>query len=234
MRRKGGMFGCAAAYGNSMKKSFLSLILLCGLMPVLSACGGGDDTAYLSEARSDLFCAETEAFSLALACVSREYPYIADGIPCEMSDLVEITLEDRQDAEDYRVFVLGEREYGGEMSYRSIRDDYFYSQGVDVFPQGSVSLRVEWEGGSCEVAATSVKTADTLSVKDALKKAEEAVPEQMKALRQDGRLNAEFYVRLLKRDKPYYYVGITDRDGNTLSLLLDGATGEVLARRDPK
>ena len=54
------------------------------------------------------------------------------------------------------------------------------------------------------------------------------------ALRQDGRLNAEFYVRLLKRDKPYYYVGITDRDGNTLSLLLDGATGEVLARRDPK
>ena len=64
MRRKGGMFGCAAAYGNSMKKSFLSLILLCGLMPVLSACGGGDDTAYLSEARSDLFCAQTEDFTL--------------------------------------------------------------------------------------------------------------------------------------------------------------------------
>lgn len=38
-------------------------------------------------------------------------------------------------------------------------------------------------------------------------------------------------MRLLRRDKNYYYVGITDCTGKTISLLLNAETGEVLARR---
>jgi len=39
-------------------------------------------------------------------------------------------------------------------------------------------------------------------------------------------------VRLLRRNTNYYYVGIVDTDGKTISLLLNSETGEVLARRE--
>lgn len=42
----------------------------------------------------------------------------------------------------------------------------------------------------------------------------------------------EFHVRLLRRDANYYYVGIVDGKGHTISLLLDSETGETLARRE--
>ena len=49
---------------------------------------------------------------------------------------------------------------------------------------------------------------------------------------QNGKFNGEFRVRLLKRDKTYYYVGIVGKDGGELSLLLDAESGALLARRE--
>ena len=47
-----------------------------------------------------------------------------------------------------------------------------------------------------------------------------------------GVFYGEFHVRLLRRDKTYYYVGIVNSKGDILSLLLDSETGEILARRE--
>ena len=212
-----------------MKK--LSLLFLVALLPLLAACGKSPDYfTYVSELRSDLFLASEEEFTLTVACISREHPYINDGIKANMSDLVEITLEG--DAKEYSVYILGDEQVGGEMSFRNTRGDFYYSQGVKSFPEGSVSLRVEWENTSREIVATSVKTEHTLSPKEALGcalKGEEQALERMYA---DGGFRGEFYVRLLRRDKTYYYVGIVDTSGKMISLLLDSESGEVLARHE--
>ena len=42
----------------------------------------------------------------------------------------------------------------------------------------------------------------------------------------------EFYIRLLRRDKNFYYVGIIGKSETTVSLLIDAESGEVLARRE--
>lgn len=216
-----------------MKKLFLPLITLIAFLPALSACGKYDYSAHVSEARSDLFLAETEEFTLTLSCVSREKPYIADGVTCTKSDLVEITLTGSADADEngYSVYVLGEKEWGGEMSYRNTRGDYFYSQSVTAFPENNVSLRVEWGDERREITATTVKNGGTLSVGDALSAAVEAERETVKQMTENGEFRGEFYIRLLRRDKNYYYVGIIGKEGKTLSLLLDGENGKVLARR---
>lgn len=215
-----------------MKKLFACILTLCTLIPALTACGTPDYSAHVSEARSDLFCAQTEEFSVTLACVQREYPFLADGIACSQSTLIEITLEDCQNAENYSVFLtLDGVRLGGEMTYRNIRNDYFFSQSVKQFPEGSVSLCVEWENESREIAATSVKNERTLTIKEALDCAVSAEKEHVQAMTENGTFCGEFYVRLLRRDKNYYYVGIIDRNGNTLALLLDGESGEVLAKR---
>lgn len=223
------MFSNCFSYLYSMKKMLLPVILLFAAAPVLSSCGKYDYTAHLSEIRSDLFCAETDEFQLTLSCVSREYPYVTDGIASTKSDLVEIVLTGA--AENYSVFVLGGKQWGGEMSYRNVRDDYFYSQSVSEFPQNSVTLRVEWSDQSREITATSVKSETTLSVENVLSAAIAAEPETVKRMTVNKQFAGEFYVRLLRRDKNYYYVGIIDKNGNTVSLLLDAESGEVLARR---
>ena len=212
-------------------KKLSSLILVAGLFPLLVACKQAPDYfTYVSELRSDLFVASEEEFSLTVACISREYPYINDGIKATLSNVVEITLEG--DADEYSVYILGEEHMGGEMSFRNTRGDFYYSQGVKSFPEGSVSLRVEWENNSREIVATSVKTESTLSPKEALKYALEGEQATLQRMSADGGFRGEFYVRLLRRDKNYYYVGIVDTNGRMISLLLDSESGKVLARHE--
>ncbi len=215
-----------------MKKAILPAILLVLTLPALASCKSDDYTSYISEARSDLFVAETEEFSLSVACVSREYPYVADGVSAPKSDVVEITLKDKINADGYEVYLVGEREIGGETSYRSVSDDYFFSEGVSEFPKESVCLRVEWGDEARELTATSVKNENTLSVPEALNCVLSFEATTIQEMTQNGIFHGEFYIRLLRREKNFYYVGIIDREGNTISLLLDGESGELLARRE--
>lgn len=215
-----------------MKRAFSCLALLFGVLPALTACGNYDYFERVSEIKSDIFCAETEEFTVSLSCISREYPYVMDGIAGERTQLMEIVLtDDGAEEREYCVYVLGDKTWGGEMSYRSVRGDYFFSQSVETFPSQSVSLRVEWGDEVREISATTVKNDRTLTPEQALNKAVEAEKETVDSLMQDGAFQGEFHVRLLRRNVTYYYVGIVDRAGKTVALLLDAESGEVLARR---
>lgn len=220
-----------------MKKHILPLLLLLSLPLCLVGCGKSYDyTAHISELRSDIFKAKTDEFTITLSCISREYPYAADGIACPRTDVVEISLVPAQKGdEDYTVYFKTENgEQGGETSFRNACADYFYSESVSAFPEGSVSMRIGWDNETREITATSVKTAETLTAAEVLNKAIEAEKDRIARMTDGGVFLGEFHVRLLRRDKNYYYIGIVDRDGETLSMLLDSLTGEVLARRDTR
>ncbi|MDE6058656.1 MAG: hypothetical protein K2G44_01285 [Clostridia bacterium] len=216
-----------------MKKSYASFMLILAMLPALTACGGYDYTAHISEAKSDLFCAETDEFYVTLACVEREYPYASDGITCPKTNVMEISLVPvRAEICEYEVYVVGESVWGGETSFRTYAGDYYYCESVREFPKDSVTIQIKWENETREMTATSVKNESTLSVAEALNRAVKAEKETIERLTENGSFCGEFYVRLLRRNVNYYYIGIIDRDGNTLSLLLDSETGEVLARRE--
>ena len=216
-----------------MKKRLCLFLAAAALLPLCAACAPYRYNDCLSEVRSDLFLAETEDFTLTLACVEREYPYADDGIPCPMSKTVQVTLSPlTPPAGDVSIFVgEGEARLGGEASYRTTRGDYTYSEGVDAFPEGSVNVRVTYGGTEHTLAATSVKNEETLSPGEALAKGIAAEKETMERMRKNGVFCGELCVRLLRRDKNYYYFAITDGT-ERISLLLDGETGEVLARRE--
>ena len=217
-----------------MKKRYSAFLLLIGVLPALTACGKAKDySPFISEARYDIFRAETEEFAVTLSCISREYPYASDGIASPRTDVVEISLIPSSMAmTDYSIYVVGEKEWGGEASYRNAYSDWFYSESVTAFPEGSVTLRIEWDENVQELTATSVKNEKTISVKEALDRAVTAEKERIDRMSSGGEFRGEFYVRLVRRDTNYYYVGIVGTDGGITSLLLDGETGEVLARRE--
>lgn len=215
-----------------MKKHFLPLFGLFLLLPALAACGKYDYTVHISDERSDIFCAETETYTLTVSCVSREYPYLCDGVAAQKSDLLEAVLREKTPTGgEYELYFTGEKVTGGEMSFRSVTGDYFYSRSAERFPEGSLPLTVVKDGVSEDLVLTSVRTENTLTVHEALAKAVEAERETVEKMTVGGQFCGEFHVRLLRRDKNYYYVGFVDKQGNILALLLDSETGEPLARR---
>lgn len=216
-----------------MKKFIPCFLLSVAAIVSLSGCGKYDYSVHISDERSDLFTAETEEYSLTVSCMTRENPYLLDGVTCTKSKLVEVVLaEHTLSGAEYEVYFLEDVPRGGDMSFRSVSGDYAYSRSVEEFPSGTVSLRVVKDGAATEIAATSVKTEQTLSPAQALEKAISAESERVESMTRGGAFYGEFHVRLLRRDKNYYYVGIIDEQGGILALLLDSETGEVLARRD--
>ena len=215
-----------------MKKMFLLLVPLFAL-PFLAACKQEDYSRHLSDVRSDIFVAETEEFSLAISCITRETPYAADGVACNTRDMLEIVLKPSEEADgtaSYSAALHGTPSVSGELSYRSVRGDYYLSQGVTDFPEGSVTVRITKDGETQEVTAASVKSAETLTPKEALNFAVGEERELIGRMTSDSGFQGEFQVRLLRRNATFYYVGIIGKN-ESAALLLDAETGEVLARR---
>lgn len=213
-----------------MKRRIASMIVLAALLPVLGACRQEDYTAYLSEVRSDLFCAQTEDFTLTLSCTSREYPYADDGIPCPMTNVIEVTLAPSGTFSGDVAVRSADGGWGGDASYSSVHGDYRFSQGVDAFPAGSVDLIVTWGETECQIVATSVRTEQTVTPEAALGALTDSEQETLSRMKKEGMLCAEFRVRLLRREQNYYYVAVTD-GSEQVALLVDAETGEILARR---
>ena len=166
-----------------MKKRTLLILATAALLPALTACAPYDYSDRLSEVRSDLFIAQTEEFTLTLACVEREYPYADDGVPCPMSKTLQVELVPVVKPDGDVEIYIGDGGTGGEASYRTAYGDYTFSVGTDAFPQESVSLRVEYGGKTHTIAATSVRTAETLTPAEALAKGVEAERETLDNMR---------------------------------------------------
>lgn len=216
-----------------MKRFTFALVTLLCCLFSLSACGKYDYSAHLSDVRSDLFVAETEEFTLTVSCSEREKPFLNDGIAASKVKTVEAVLaEKKPSGGEYELYFLEDVPKGGDMSFRNASGDYFYSRGVETFPEGSVSVRIVKDGQPRELVATSVRNEKTLTPAEALEKAVGAEGAALDGMRQGGAFQGEIHVRLLRRDKTYYYVGFVSGAGKTVALLLDSETGEVLARRE--
>ncbi len=212
-----------------MKKRTLCTLFMAGIVPLLAACAPYDYTRHLSEVRSDLFLAQSEAFTLTLACVSREYPYADDGIACPMTDYVEISLVPTGDVpQKAEVYTPNG---GGEASFDAVSGEYRYSEGVDAFPQEQIALTVVWGEARHEIVATSVKSEKTVSPQDALSVLVHEEREALGRMERENVFCGEFRIRLLRRDKNYYYAAVLNGE-TCIALLLDADTGEVLARRE--
>lgn len=219
------------AYSMSMKRRLLCLLLLLGFLPVLAACRGEDYEARISEIKRDIFCAQTEDFTLTVACLSREYPYADDGVACAMTDTIEVTIAPAGAAADSAAVYAADGSWGGDASFSSVHGDFRFSQGVTAFPEGSVDVRVVWGGKEVSIAATSVRTPQTISPEEALSRFVKSESEALSRMEREGVFCGEFRVRLLRRDKNYYYIAVTDGEKH-IALLLDAQTGETLARRE--
>ena len=213
--------------------------LLCALAVFLcvffTACNQKVDYfSYVSELRSDIFLAEADGFSLRIYAVTKENPYVMDGIPKERSSRVEAYLVAPEgDKTCNFIFNCDGQSYGGEMSFDNVKTEYYYACTLDISSVSELPCRIEYGDKVLELKAVSVKTSDTLPPQNVLKNLETEEAELFSSLTDKYGFAGEIYLRLIYEDAPYYYVGIIDRNGNIHAFLINAKTGKVLAKRKP-
>ncbi len=220
-----------------LRKNYLILLLsffILLLLPLLSGCRQTlDYFDYVSELRGNLFLAENEDFSLRVYAVVKETPYATDGIPQETSPRFEAYLVAPTGSEQAELhFSVGERTFGGEMSYDNVKGEYFYSCTLDVSALKEIECTVKHGEKEMELTASSVLQKNTLSPRATLEKLTSERAELFASLTDKYGFAGEIYLRLIYEDTPYYYVGVIDRTGKIHAFLMNAQSGKILAHRE--
>lgn len=213
----------------------LFFALLFGCLLFSSCKAQTDYFSRVSENRSNIFLCGTENFSLKIYAATRENPYVADGVPREPVPKTEVFLTAAETTEAPVIaLAVNGREYGGDMSFDNAKTVYYYSCTLDSSECVSIPVRVTYKGTTVETNAVSVKTETTLSPRAALETVLKSESEKINSMTDKNGFAGEFYIRLICEDELYYYVGIVDRNGKILSLLLNAESGKILAKRESR
>ena len=176
--------------------------------------------------------AETDGFSLRVYAVTKESPYLPDGIPRECNTRLEAYLTAPEGDKTCRIsFSLDGRDFQGEMSYDGVKAEYFFSCAVDISKITSLPCQVEYNGKTVELNPLSIRQKDTLPAQEILKTLQGLEEDLFTSLTDKYGFAGEIYVRLIYEENPYYYVGVIDRNGKVHAFLLNAQTGKLLAKR---
>lgn len=195
----------------------------------LTACAKEINYAdFISERRAQVYLYEDDSLSVKVHLSSRESPYLSDGYKGEMQDMCEIFVKFAQSPDKVTVR-LGES--GGEMSYMSVTDSFYISFSARDYGDAA-ELTLCWDDEEKTISAPSVLYSGVITPEEALESTRQYDGATFSALTDGNNFEGEIYVRLLSDEgKCYYYVGVTDREGNTSAYLVDGENGNVIAER---
>lgn len=225
-----------------MKFSLLSFLKkgLCALICIpavffLFACAQDKDDLFfhVSEYRNNILFANEGDLSLKIYSFEKETPYLADGIKRERASGAEFYLTAPSGDKDYELsFSLDGKQYGGDMSFDNVKREYYYYVTVDISALSTLAVKIEDGDAAYELNARTVKTEELLPAREILKNIEISEKEYFSEHTKKNRFQGEIHVRLIFETELYYYVGLVDRNGKILSLLCDGKTGKILAKRE--
>ena len=187
---------------------------------------------YVSELRNNVLLASDENFSLRVYSVVKESPYSADGVPRETNTRTEIWLvAPSGDQECTLSFEIDGVAQGGEMSYDTVKAEYYLSCNLDSSTLSTLSCSITYGETTQQLTAKSVLSKDTLAPETALKNLVDSEQELFTSMTDKYGFAGEIYLRLIYEDSPYYYVGVIDRNGKTNAFLINGTSGKILAKR---
>lgn len=209
---------------------FCLLVLICTFF--MPACKKGIDyLSYVSELRSNILLAQTDEFALRIFATQKETPYVADGVKREMTSRTEVYLTAPSGMQNYSVsFDVDGETYGGELSYNNVNGEYYFSCTLDLSQQTELTVMISCEKQTTTLVAKSVLSQNVLTPKNALYALIDAQQDTFSALTDEYGFAGEIRVRLIYEENPYYFIGITDKNGNTTAFLLSASTGKILAK----
>lgn len=188
---------------------------------------------YISELRLDVYEGSSQDYELKANYGFREKTKRLDGIVGEKNYVLSIILQNY----DFDGKITATIEIDG----LSLTEQFVYnpvsSKMTAEFPVDDMSktfdVTVSANAQSQTVTMISIVPENTVTYQIALNNFEEQQPMLIENYKTNGEFNGEIAMRIIVRNgSPYWYLGITDRNGKTKALLIDGISCEILAVKD--
>ena len=224
-----------------MKKKFLIFMALLVGVVSLTACGKSNINLanYLIEERNNLFTAADDLYCVSFSTGMREENYQFDG---EVGNKVEFGVitfarNDREPmANDNYTYLLtvGEESFTGFLEKSPVDNTYSVDIGKTATDDALVSIQITFTGYSFnkEMSCTSKEFA--VDKNAALEIANKNLSDELKNICADKNNKIEVVMKIMKdystENKTYFwYVGVVSTNADTLGILIDANSGDVVA-----
>lgn len=227
-----------------MKKKILVFMLLAISLISLTACGNTKINLadYLIEKRTSLYTAEDELYSVTFSSGTREQDYQLDGIINDMVDFGIITLsrlDNNPLANDTYTYTvqINDQTYTGFLEPSSVDNSYIADIGASAPSDASITVQITFTGYSFNKELTNTSNLFSVNGEKAIEIANEELKEELKNITSDKNTKIEVVMKNLKdysnsEIKNYYwYIGVISTNGETLGILIDAGTGDVIAKK---
>ncbi len=227
-----------------MNKKILALGMLGLGLVGLTACGKQTNINLdnlVIEQRENLFVAQDSLYQVSYSGGMREQDYAFDGVKTEMVPFGIVTFNRlnfeplAEDSYNYVVNIDGV-EYTGTLENDQIENSYSIDLGVNALNTSTINVKIDFTGYSFNQELSNVSSEFAVDQASALKIANNELSSQLKNIVTDS--NKVEVVQKIVRDYAtpevsnyYWYVGAVSTNGETLGVLIDANSGEILAKK---
>lgn len=227
-----------------MKKKILVFMMLIVSVFSLSACGKSKINLadYLIEERTTLFTAYDEVYSSTLSSGLREKDYNFNGVVDTKVDFAILTLSRKDNqplANDTYTFIvnINGTPHTGFLTKNETNNSYSTDLGIKVNPTDEVNVQISFTGYTFNQDLTNTSNSFNVDSGTALSIANKELAEEIKNITSDKNVKIEAVMKILKdnsnleTESYYWYVGVISTNGETLGILIDANTGDIIAKK---
>lgn len=217
-------------------KKILSIIVLLVVVTASISCKESIDLSiYVSELRSAIYEGEQENIKLTVYAEERENPFIIDGFVGEIKKVLIVKLQAEGRSIDSASVSLSFDgfNFDGDFEYSPLNGKYCTEIFVNELPSSPVINAVFKCGEeSVNLELKTLVNNDNLSYKEVLDAVKKHDSQTVKELFGGTNVSTEIHIRILSdKNRNYYYVGFSEKSGKIYAYLVDGVSGEVLAKK---
>lgn len=196
---------------------------------------------YLIEKRENLFTANDTLYSVSFSTGTRECEYNFDGIVNEHVPFGVLTLKRNEnlplsnDTYTYIVTINDQTHTG----FLEKTDNYTCSADLEVNTIGDekINVQISFTGYTFNQDLTNTSASFNVDGNTALSFAQKELKTDIENLIKDKNQKIEVVMKLMKDystenlEKYYWYVGIISTNGNTMGILIDANSGDIIAKK---
>ena len=223
------------------KKFFIFLLVICSLG--LTACGTKDlnISDYLIEERENLYVAQDDLYCVNFSSGMRESNYAFDGVKNDMVEFGIVTISrldcSTMTTDDYTYTVkINDKTYTGNLQASEVENSYSADIQAIAPQDATVSVQITFTGYSFNKEMVNASSQFNIDKSAALNIANKSLKQDVKQLLVDKNNKIEAVMKIVKDSSStencyYWYVGVVSTNGNIVGVLVDAATGAIIAKK---
>lgn len=226
------------------KKKTLLVALFAVCVFAFVGCGKSkiDLNDFLIEKRENLFVACDDLYSVSFSTGLRENNYNFDGVINEKVPFGVISLTRNDNlplANDTYTYIvnINDQTFTGFLEKSETNSSYSADLEVNTIGNENINVQVSFTGYTFNKDLENISSGFQVDNLTALKVAQKELGEDIENLLSDKNVKIEVVMKIMKDYSStdlknyYWYVGIISTNGDTMGILIDANTGDIIAKK---